>query len=125
MERRVAVTGLGVISPVGQDVTTAWQAIKEGKNGIGRVTKFDATDFKATLAAEVKDFDPLPYMAKGELRKNDLFTQYALAAATQAVEDSGILGTVENERLGVYVGSGIGGISTMMTEHAKDRKSVV
>ncbi|MCI8459560.1 MAG: beta-ketoacyl-ACP synthase II [Clostridia bacterium] len=119
MERRVAVTGLGVISPVGQDVTTAWQAIKEGKNGIGRVTKFDATDFKATLAAEVKDFDPLPYMAKGELRKNDLFTQYALAAATQAVEDSGILGTVENERLGVYVGSGIGGISTMMTEHAK------
>ena len=119
MERRVAVTGLGVISPVGQDVDTAWNALKAGVNGIGKVTKFDATDFKATLAAEVKDFDPLLYMAKGDLRKNDLYTQYALAAATQAVEDSGILGKIENERLGVYVGSGIGGISTMMTEHTK------
>lgn len=119
MERRVAVTGLGVISPVGQDVDTVWNALKAGKNGIGKVTKFDATDFKATLAAEVKDFDPLLYMAKGDLRKNDLYTQYALAAATQAVEDSGILGKIENERLGVYVGSGIGGISTMMTEHSK------
>ena len=119
MERRVAVTGLGVISPVGQDVDTVWNALKAGKNGIGKVTKFDATDFKATLAAEVKDFDPLLYMAKGDLRKNDLYTQYALAAATQAVEDSGIMGKIENERFGVYVGSGIGGISTMMTEHGK------
>lgn len=119
MTRRVAVTGLGVISPVGTDVQTAWKALREGKNGIGRVTKFDATDFKATLAAEVKDFDPLQYMARGELRKNDLFTQYAVAAATQAVEDSGIAGKIDSERLGVYVGSGIGGISTMMTEHGK------
>lgn len=119
MTRRVAVTGIGIISPVGNDVNSAWKALTEGKNGIGRVSKFDATDFKATLAAEVKDFDPLLYMAKGELRKNDLYTQYAVAAATQAVEDSGILGHIDSERLGVYVGSGIGGISTMMTEHGK------
>lgn len=119
MDRRVVVTGLGVISPVGNDVQTAFDALKEGKCGIDRVTKFDATDFKATLAAEVKDFDPLLYFAKGELRKHDLYTQYAVAAATQAVEDSGILGKIDPERLGVYVGSGIGGISTMMTEHSK------
>ena len=79
MIRRVAVTGLGVISPVGNDKDTAWKALKEGQNGISRVTKFDVTDFKATLAAEVKDFDPLAYMAKGDLRKNDLYTQYAVA----------------------------------------------
>lgn len=119
MNRRVAVTGLGVISPVGNDKDTVWNAIKQGKNGIARVTKFDVTDFKATLAAEVKDFDPLLYMAKGDLRKNDLYTQYAVAAATQAVEDSGISGKIDPERFGVYVGSGIGGISTMMTEHSK------
>ncbi|MDE7395998.1 MAG: beta-ketoacyl-ACP synthase II [Clostridiales bacterium] len=119
MDRRVVVTGLGVISPVGNDVKTAFDALKNGKCGIDRVTKFDATDFKATLAAEVKDFDPLLYFAKGELRKNDLYTQYAVAAATQAVEDSGILEKIDPERLGVYVGSGIGGISTMMTEHGK------
>lgn len=119
MVKRVAVTGLGVISPVGNDKESAWKALKEGKNGISRVTKFDATDFKATLAAEVKDFDSLLYMAKGDLRKNDLYTQYAVAAATQAVEDSGIAGKVDSARLGVYVGSGIGGISTMMTEHSK------
>ena len=119
MERRVAVTGLGVISPVGTDVPSAWTALKAGKNGIGKVTKFDATDYKATLAAEVKDFDPLLYMPKGDLRKTDLYTQYAVAAAAQAVEDSGIVGKIDSERLGVYVGSGIGGISTMMTEHGK------
>lgn len=119
MERRVAVTGLGVISPVGTDVPSAWTALKAGKNGIGKVTKFDATDYKATLAAEVKDFDPLLYMPKGDLRKTDLYTQYAVAAAAQAVEDSGIVGKIDRERLGVYVGSGIGGISTMMTEHGK------
>ena len=118
MERRVAVTGLGVVSPVGLDVKTTWEAVKSGKNGIARVTRFDVTDFKSTLAAEVKDYDPLLYMARGELRKNDLYTQYALAAAAQAVEDSGILGKVENERFGVYVGSGIGGITTMMQNHA-------
>lgn len=119
MEKRVAVTGLGVISPVGLNTETAWNAVKNGKNGIARVTKFDVTDFKSTLAAEVKDFDPLMYMQRGELRKNDLYTQYALAAAAQAVEDSGIVGKVESERFGVYVGSGIGGISTMMSEHGK------
>lgn len=119
MTRRVAVTGLGVISPVGLNVQSTWDSVINGVNGISRVTKFDVTDFKATLAAEVKDFDPLMYMARGDLRKNDLYTQYALAAAAQAVEDSKILGTVDSEKLGVYVGSGIGGISTMMADHSR------
>lgn len=118
MERRVAVTGLGVVSPIGLDVETTWKAATSGVNGIGRVTRFDITDFKSTLAAEVKDFDPLLYMQKGDLRKNDLYTQFAVAAATQAVEDSGIMGKIESERFGVYVGSGIGGITTMMNNHA-------
>lgn len=118
MERRVAVTGIGMISPLGLDAETTWEALKSGKNGIAKVTKFDTTDYKSTLAAEVKDFDPLKYMEKGELRKNDLYTQYAVAAAAQAVEDSGIVGKIENERLGVYIGSGIGGITTMMQNHS-------
>lgn len=115
--RRVVVTGMGAITPVGNDVESFWNGIINGKNGIDKVTKFDTTGFKATLAAEVKDFDPTLYMEKGAARKTDLYTQYALAAATQAMEDSGIEGTVESDRIGVYVGSGIGGIKTICEEH--------
>ena len=115
--RRVVVTGMGAITPVGNDVESFWDGIISGKNGIDKVTKFDTTNFKATLAAEVKDFDPSLYMEKGAARKTDLYTQYALAAATQAMEDSGIEGTIENDRIGVYVGSGIGGIKTICEEH--------
>lgn len=115
--KRVVVTGMGVISPIGNDVGSFWEGLSSGKNGIDKVTKFDITDFKATLAAEVKDFDPLLYMEKGAVRKNDLYTQYALAAAAQAMEDSGISGKVESDRMGVYVGAGIGGINTFCEEH--------
>lgn len=115
--RRVVVTGMGAITPVGNDVESFWNGIINGKNGIDKVTKFDITDFKATLAAEVKDFDPSLYMEKGAARKTDLYTQYALAAAKEAMEDSGIEGTVESDRIGVYVGSGIGGIRTLCEEH--------
>lgn len=117
--KRVAVTGLGAITPLGLNVADTWQAMCAGKNGIDRITKFDTTDFKATLAAEVRGFDAAQYLPRGDLRKTDLYTQYAVAAATQAVEDSGIAGKVDPQRLGVYVGSGIGGISTMMAEHTK------
>ena len=88
--------------------------MKSGKNGIGFITRFDTEEFKVKVAAEVKDFDPTLYLEKKEIRKTDLYTQYALAAAAQAVEDSGIIGTVEPERLGVYVGSGIGGMTTFV-----------
>ena len=88
MERRVVITGLGAVTPIGNDVDTFWENLKAGKCGITKITKFDSTDFKAHVAAEVKDFDPLLYMDKGEVRKNDPFSQFAIAAATQAVNDS-------------------------------------
>lgn len=117
--RKVAVTGIGAVSPLGLTAETTWSAMKEGQCGIDRVSRFDLTDYKSTLAAEVKGFDPLEYMPKGEIRKYDLYTQYAIAAAAQATADSGIAGNIDPQRFGVYVGSGIGGISTMMSEHSK------
>ncbi|MBE6828767.1 MAG: beta-ketoacyl-[acyl-carrier-protein] synthase II [Ruminococcaceae bacterium] len=114
--RRVVVTGMGVISPVGNTVESFWDSLVEGRSGIDFITKFDTADYKVKIAAEVKDFDPHDYMEKGEIRKTDLFAQYAVAAAAQAVEDSEILGKVEPERFGVYVGSGIGGMSTFINE---------
>ena len=110
---------MGAITPVGNDVSTFWSSIVAGKNGIGPITRFDTTDFKAKLAAEVKDFDPNLYMEKAEIRKSDLFAQYGMAAAYQAVKDSGILENIAPERLGVYVGSGIGGITTFTEEVIK------
>ncbi|WP_444659043.1 beta-ketoacyl-ACP synthase II [Caproiciproducens sp. R2] len=114
--RRVVVTGMGVISPVGNTVKAFWDSLVEGRSGIDFITKFDTADYKVKIAAEVKGFDPHDYMEKGEIRKTDLFAQYAIAAAAQAVEDSEILGKVEPERFGVYVGSGIGGMSTFINE---------
>ena len=110
--RRVVVTGMGAVTPIGNDVPTYWENLKAGKCGVGPLTKFDCTDYKASLAAEVQDFDPTLYLDKGEVRKTDLFTQYAIASAVQAMNDSGIEGTVDPTRMGVYFGSGIGGIIT-------------
>lgn len=114
--RRVVVTGLGVVSPVGNAVEAFWNNLIDGKCGIGFITRFDTADFKVKIAAEVKGFDPQEYMEKAEIRKSDLFTQYAMAAASQAMADSGIAGTLSPERLGVYVGSGIGGMDTFIKE---------
>lgn len=114
---RVVITGMGIISPIGNDITEYAHALKTGKNGIGKITRYDAEGSKAKLAAEVKGFDALQYYDSVlETRRADLFTQYAIAAATQAVEQSGIVGHVDQERLGVYFGSGIGGIDTFRTE---------
>ena len=117
--KRVAVTGLGVISPVGNDIPTFWNALCSGTCGIGPITKFDATDYPVKLAAEVRDFDPRQYMEKLDILHSDVYTHFAMAAACQAVADSGIAGTLDAERVGVYIGSGIGGIATFMTEHSK------
>ncbi len=117
--RRVVVTGLGCVTPVGNDVTSYWNSLIGGKHGIDFITKFDAGDMKVKIAAEVKAFQPEQYLEKSEIRKTDLYTQYAIAAASQAVEESGIADAVDKERLGVYIGSGIGGIGTFMTEHSK------
>ena len=110
--KRVVITGLGAITPIGNDVETTWESMKNGVCGIDTITRFDVSTTKAKVAAEVKDFDPTKYIDKRECRRMDLFCQYALAAAAQAVEDSGIEGKVDPDRFGVYVGSGVGGITT-------------
>ena len=117
--RRVVVTGLGAVNAIGNDVPTVWENLIAGKHGIAPITRFDLTDFRATLAAEVKDFDPLLYMERGEVRRHDLFIQYALAAAQQAFADSGIEGTIDPKRIGCYFSSGIGGMTTMVEEQTK------
>ncbi len=120
MEKRVVVTGLGAVSPLGNDAKTTWENMKKGVCGIDTVTKFDITDYKCKFAGEVRGFDPTLYMPKGDVRKTDLYCQYAVAAATQAYEDSGMTAeSVDPERFGVYIGSGIGGIHTLVSEHSK------
>jgi len=116
---RVVVTGLGAITPLGNDILSFWEGLMAGRCAIGPITKFDTTEHKAKLAAEVKNFDPREYMDKAELSRSDLYTQYAVAAACQAVADSEIAGKVAPERFGVYMGTGIGGISTFIVEHTK------
>ena len=116
---RVVVTGLGAVTPVGNDVGTMWNSLIAGKHGIGPITRFDTEGFKVTIAAEVKGFDPLAYMDKSEVRRLDLFSQYAIAAASQAMSDSGIAGSVQAERFDVCFGSGIGGIVTFENEVEK------
>ncbi|MDD4807987.1 MAG: beta-ketoacyl-ACP synthase II [Oscillospiraceae bacterium] len=117
--RRVAVTGLGAVTPLGNTTDETWKNLTEGKNGIGRITHFDSSDLKVYLAGEVKGFDPLQYFSRSELRKYDLFIQYAVAATEQAMEDSGIKGKISPERLGIYIGSGIGGISTTLENYKR------
>ena len=119
--KRVVVTGLGVVSPVGNDVPSFWQSLTEGKCGIGPITAFDTTEYKVKIAAEVKDFDPLLYMDKNESRKQDAFSRYAVAASAQAMQDSGLEsgGNIDPFRLGVYIGTGTGGMQTFMQEAGK------
>jgi 3-oxoacyl-[acyl-carrier-protein] synthase II len=110
-KRRVVVTGLGVVSPVGIGVKTAWDNLVAGKSGITQITKFDTSAFASTIAGEVKDFNPEDFITAKDARRMDTFIQYGLAAAIEAVKDSGIVATEENaERIGVSIGSGIGGM---------------
>ncbi|MFZ6847465.1 beta-ketoacyl-ACP synthase II [Undibacterium sp. RuRC25W] len=111
LKRRVVVTGLGCISPVGNTVATAWEAIKAGQSGIATITKFDATPFSTHFAGEVKGFNVEEYIPAKEARNMDTFIHYGIAAGVQAFQDSGLTVTEENsERIGVIVGSGIGGL---------------
>lgn len=120
MRRRVVVTGLGIISPIGNDIDTFWNNVKEGTVGIGEITKFDTTDYKVKLAAEVKDFDPTEYMDKREARRMEPFSQYAVAAAKQAVEDSGLdFDKEDRNRIGVSIGCGVGSMQAMERDHKK------
>ena len=110
--KRVVVTGLGAVTPIGNNVADFWEGLKTGKNGIGMITRFDVSESKYKLAAEVKDFDPLCCMDKLSAKKLDRFTQYALASAAEAMADSELEGKIAPEELGVYFGSGIGGFET-------------
>ena len=117
--KRVVVTGMGAISPIGNNAKVFWENAKKGTCGIDFIKRFDTADFKVKIAAEVKDFDPLQYIDKGEVRRTDLYAQYAIAACQEAVDDSGILGKINPERFGVYVSSGIGGLITFYEESVK------
>ncbi len=119
--RRVVVTGMGAVTPVGLSVEETWQHLTAGVHGIAPITAFDTENYKAKLAAEVKGFDPRKYMDKAETLRSDLYAQFALASACQAVEESGVIGTLPPERVAVYFGSGIGGLRTISTEFDKLR----
>lgn len=117
MSKRVVVTGLGVISPVGNDVQTTWQALVAGRSGVGPITHFDASKFETRFAAEVKGFDPAALFGRKDARRMDRFTQFAVAAAGQALADAGLQVTPENApRIGCIFGSGVGGIGTILAE---------
>ncbi len=116
---RVVVTGMGIISPIGNTISSFWDNLTAGNVGIDPITKFDTTDYKVKLAAEVRDFDPTVYMSKSDITHSDEYAQFSMAAACQAVEDSGVIGTLPPERIGVSIGTGIGGIKTFMREHQK------
>ena len=115
--RRVVITGLGALTPVGNDVNTMWDNLLAGKSGAGPITQFDSTHFKTHFACEVKNFDATAIVGKKEARRTDRFTQFALAASLQALNDCGLKVTTENApRIGVMLGTGIGGISTIFSQ---------
>lgn len=117
-KRRVVVTGLGLVTPLGTGVEASWKAAIEGKSGIGNIIQFDASQFPVRIAGEVKDFDPALYIEAKEIKKMDRFIHFAMAAATMAVEDSGLKITDENaERVGVIIGAGMGGLPAIEHYH--------
>lgn len=120
MKRRVVITGMGAVTPIGNTVEEFWQGILQSKVGIGPITKFDTTDFKVKLAAEVKEFDPKQYMDFKATKRMDVFSQYAVVAAKEAFEQAGL--NMEQEdpyRVGAIIGSGVGGLDIMEAEHTK------
>jgi 3-oxoacyl-[acyl-carrier-protein] synthase II len=118
VSRRVVVTGVGLVSPVGLGTLANWEALCEGQNGIGPITRFDASAFSTRFAGEVKGFEPLQFIEKKELKKMDIFIQFAVAASQFAMDDSGLTVTPANAaRIGVFIASGIGGFTTIEREH--------
>lgn len=119
MKRRVVVTGMGAITPVGNDVATTWRSLIEGKSGTAPITKFDASTFPVKFAAEIKGFNPLEYMERKEAKRADPFTQYAVAGARQAMTDANLVNgnSIDPDRIGVIIGSGIGGLKSFEEQH--------
>ena len=120
MEKRVVITGLGALTPIGNNTKDFWEGIKNGKCGIDEIKGFDTTNFKVKLAAELKEYNPEDYFDRREAKRLDRFSQYAMVAAREAWKDSGLDKETENmERVGIIIGSGIGGIGTTEEEHEK------
>ncbi len=120
LKRKVVITGIGVVSPVGHGKEIFWNAIKEGKCGVDKLTRFDATDYTCKIAAEVKDFDIADYINKKEAKRMDRYTHYAIAACKMAIEDASLdLQTLDTERVGIILGSGVGGIETLEKQYEK------
>lgn len=120
MARRVVVTGMGCLTGLGNDLSATWQALLDGKSGVGTITRFDPADFATRIAAEVRGFDPEDWMEKKEARRQDLFTQFAVAASEMALRDSGVdMDAEDPTRVGVIIGSGIGGIGTHEIQTAR------
>lgn len=118
-KRRVVITGLGMVTPVGHDVETTWKAIVGGKSGVAAIDHFDASDLSCRICSRVKNFDATPYMPEKEARKRDIFIQFGMAAAMQAIADSGLTVNESNaHRIGLAVGSGIGGLPSIEKHHA-------
>ncbi|HEU4989617.1 MAG TPA: beta-ketoacyl synthase N-terminal-like domain-containing protein, partial [Gemmatimonadaceae bacterium] len=120
MKRRVVVTGMGMVTPVGNDVATTWRALLDGVSGAAPITKFDASTFAVRFACEVKGFDPLQYMDRKEAKRSDQYSQYAIAGAVQAMAHAGLPAELEgelSERTGVILGSGIGGLKSFEEQH--------
>ena len=123
-ERRVVVTGLGLVSPVGNDVASSWDALKNGRSGINSLSHFDASDFSTRIGGSIKNFDCSPYMQAKEARRMDIFIQYGIAAGVQAFKDSGLLDSHwDADRAGVAIGSGIGGLTTIEETAIQIRES--
>jgi len=120
-ERRVVITGMGVITPVGNDLPTFWESLKSGRSGIGRITAFDPSKFDCQIAGEVKDFAATPYFkSPKDVKRTDRYTQFAVAATKMCLEDSGLdLGAIDLDRAGVMIGSGVGGLATMEEQVTK------
>lgn len=120
MTNRVVLTGVGVISPIGSGKDVFWEALLAGKNGIGRITRFDPADCASQIAGEVKDFDPTAFIDRKEAKRMDRYTQFAVAASKMAVEDAGLdLADEDRDRIGTYIGSGVGGIDTLHEQYKK------
>jgi len=110
-KRRVVVTGMGIVSPVGNSLETAWEAVSNGRSGIGKISHFDTTGYTTNIAGEVRDFDPKTWIPHKDAKRMDTFIHYGLAAAIMAMEDAGLEIDESNaERAGVLIGSGIGGV---------------
>jgi 3-oxoacyl-[acyl-carrier-protein] synthase II len=117
-DRRVVITGLGLVTPLGTGLEKNWEALMAGRSGIGPITHFDTSDFTVRIAGEVRDFNPLDWIEKRDVKKMDLFIQYAIASAEQAMRQSGLKIDDDNaERVGVLVGNGIGGLLTLEENH--------